>query len=112
MADLSPTVSSISSALIGEAAKIGGNLWIDIEKASRFYVKAYAQALIDTARAVAAGEMTSGEGVNSAKAASFFFYMMIAQVTQQTLVAVQRFFDAVINALKVSINGALPFPIL
>jgi hypothetical protein len=112
MANLSATVSSISKAIIGEATKIGGELWSRIQNASRFYVKAYSQALIDTASAVAMGDMTPDEGVNSGKAAAFFFCMMIAQATEATLTAVQKFIDAVIDTLKVSINAALPFPIL
>ncbi|TPM94223.1 hypothetical protein [Mesorhizobium sp. B2-1-5] len=112
MPSLSATISSIGSAIIAEATKAGGQLWTDIQKASRHYVKGYAQALIDTSRAVAMGDMTAEEGVNSARAASFFFYMMIAQATQATLTAVQKFFDAVIGLIKGSINAALPFPIL
>jgi hypothetical protein len=112
MPALSPSVSSIGSAIIAEAGKVGGQLWSDIQKASRLYVKGYAQALIDIARGVAMGDMTSEEGVNSARAASFFFYMMVAQATQATLNAIQKFFDAVIGTIKGSINAALPFPVL
>ncbi|EJB01765.1 hypothetical protein Rleg9DRAFT_0509 [Rhizobium leguminosarum bv. trifolii WSM597] len=112
MPDLSSTVSSLSKAIIGEATKIGGDLWSKIQQASKFYVRAYTQALIDAAGGVAMGDMTPEEGVNSAKAAAFFFHMMVAQATEATLAAIQKFFDAVIDTLKVGINAALPFPIL
>ena len=112
MPALSATVSSIASAIVTEAGKAGGQLWSEIQNAARLYVKGYAQALIDLSRAVASGDMTVDEGANSARAASFFFHMMVAQATQATLNAIQRFFDAVMGAVKGSINAALPIPIL
>lgn len=112
MNEIVMSADGIASAIVGAAAGAGGKVWPKIRKASRIYAQGYAQALIDTAEAVASGDMTEEEGKNSARAASFFYYMMIAQATQVTLVAIQQFFDTVIALVKGQINAALPFPLL
>jgi hypothetical protein len=106
------TIRSISEEILAGAAGIGDDLWQDIKQSAELFSRGYAQSLVDIARAVAVGDMSREEGESAAKAASFFFYMMIAQNTQATLTAIQRLMNAALGVVRHRINALLPVPVL
>lgn len=105
-------VDELVEAILAEGAKIGGTIWERVRKALPLYAKGYATALLDIAAGVSRGEITKSDARMYVKDAHLLLVMGMAHTCQITLVQAQKFFNAVIAALKTSINTALPIPLL
>ena len=106
------SLSGIGDVIIGEAVKIGGGTWTNIQKAAPLYIRGYAQTLANIAAGVARDEISKKDAAMYVRNARLLLVMGIANTSHIVLVQVQTFIDNVIKAVKASINGMLPVAIL
>ncbi|MGK9165628.1 hypothetical protein KXR53_04990 [Inquilinus limosus] len=105
-------VEKIATQILREAAQIGGRTWNEIRKSASFYIRGYAQSLVDIASGVASGDITKKDGVVYTRNAFFMLAQGIANTAQVILFEVQNFLNRVLSILKGAINSALPIAIL
>ena len=106
-------VGDIKNAIVAQAGKTGGATWQQGAAAVRANSTAYAQALESLSKGALSGEIPESEVADRAALALAMFAQAVQiEVSQILLSEIQTFLNAVIDAARVSINAALPFPVL
>jgi len=105
-------VAALGNTIINEAISRGSSIWPKIQSAAPLYIRGFAQTLASIAAGVAKGEITKKDAAMYVRNARLLLVMGVANTCQVVLVEVQGFMDSVLNALRASINAALPIAIL
>ena len=105
-------VAALGNVIINEAIGRGGSTWTKIQSAAPLYIRGFAQTLASIAAGVAKGEISKKDAAMYVRNARLLLIMGIANTCQVVLIEVQTFIENVLNAVRASINGALPIAIL
>lgn len=105
-------VDALAKQILTQAISTGGEIWTRIKTAAPIYVKGYAKVIVDIASGVTKGGITPADGKLFARNALLILIQGITYACQVTYVQVERFINRVIEALKGTVNAALPIPLL
>lgn len=105
-------VGALGNTIINEAIRRGGGIWTKIQSGAPLYIRGFAQTLAGIAAGVAKGEISKKDAAMYVRNARLLLVMGIANTSPVVLIEVQAFIDGVLNAVRASINGALPIAIL
>lgn len=105
-------VGALGNTIINEAIRRGGGIWTKIQSGAPLYIRGFAQTLASIAAGVAKGDISKKDAAMYVRNARLLLIMGIANTSHVVLIEVQAFIDGVLNAVRASINGALPIAIL